>query len=80
MGTEVRNAMKSFFRFWLKAIPFTIGMALSLIALCFLVEFYDRGLDFDEEYLWLFAAFFLTGFPTLIYGMNRLAEKNAETH
>ena len=54
-------------------MPFTIGMALSLVSLCFLVQFYDDGLDFDGEYIWLFIVFFLTGFPTLIYGINKLS-------
>ena len=68
--------MKLFLRFWLKSMPFTLGMALSLISLCFLVRFYDYGLDFDEEYIWLFIAFFLTGFPTLIHGINKLSNNS----
>lgn len=55
-------------------MPFTIGMALSLVSLCFLVQFYDDGLDFDAEYIWLFVAFFLTGFPTLVHGIRELSK------
>jgi hypothetical protein len=67
--------MKPLFCFWLRVMPFTVGIASSLIALCYLVKFYDYGLDFDREYIWLFVVFFLTGFPTLVYGMNRISEE-----
>lgn len=62
------------FRTWWRAVPFTVGMALTLIALCFLVRFCDRGLDFAEEEIWLFAIFFLAGFPVVIFGINRMAK------
>ena len=68
--------MKLFLRFWFRAIPFTVGIALSLIALCFLVAFYDYGLDFDEEDIWIFLIFFLAGFPLLIYGLNKLSDQS----
>ncbi|WP_193075574.1 hypothetical protein [Pseudomonas sp. FME51] len=68
--------MKDFARFWWRASTFTVGVALSLIALCYLVRFYDYGLDFEDEYAWLFAVFFLIGFPTLLYGMKKLSEKS----
>ena len=67
--------MKEFFRFFVTAIPFTVGMLLSLIALCFLVEFYDRGLDFDNGEFWVFVIFFVVGFPSMIFGINKLSEK-----
>jgi len=68
--------MRAAVRNWLRALPFTVGIALSLIALCYLVRFYDRGLDFDEGDIWTFAALFLIGFPTLIHGINVLARNN----
>ena len=67
--------MKEFFRFFVTAIPFTVGMLLSLIALCFLVEFYDRGLDFDNVEFRVFVIFFVVGFPSMIFGINKLSEK-----
>lgn len=65
--------MKDYFRLLTRALPFTVGVALSLIGLCFLVKFYDYGLDFEYRYVWIFAIFFGVGFPTLVYGMNKLA-------
>lgn len=70
--------MKAFIRGWFRAIPFTVGMALSLIALSFLVRSYDYGLDFDEEEIWIFVIFFFAGFPTLVHGINVLSEKGSE--
>jgi hypothetical protein len=64
--------VKSFFKFWLKAIPFTLGMALSIISLCFLIKFYDYGLNFEDQNIWFFCIFFFIGFPTLTYGINKL--------
>ncbi|MEJ2061018.1 MAG: hypothetical protein P8Y64_11130 [Gammaproteobacteria bacterium] len=65
--------MKAFFLLWWRSLPFTVGMAASLIALCFLVRFYDYGLELDSEYIWLFMLFFLVGFPTLIFGIKKLS-------
>ncbi len=70
--------MKTLFSLWWRSFPFTIGMALSLIALCFLVRFYDYGLEFDSEYIWLFVLFFLVGFPTLIFGIEKLSNDFSE--
>ena len=65
--------MKDYLQMLLRALPFTLGVALSLVGLCYLVRFYDYGLDFEDEYIWMFAVFFGLGFPTLIYGLNRLS-------
>lgn len=69
--------MKKFFRFFVTAIPFTVGMLLSLIALCFLLKFYVRGCDFDSRSgeFWGFLIFFVVGFPSMIFGINKLSEK-----
>lgn len=68
--------IKKYFRLLVRAFPFTFGIALSLVSLCYLVRFYDYGLDFEDEYLWMFAVFFGLGFPALIYGMNRLSNES----
>ena len=69
--------MKEFFRFFVTAIPFTVGMLLSLIALCFLLKFYDRGFDLQSHSyaFWCFVIFFVVGFPSMIFGINKLSEK-----
>ena len=69
--------MKEFFRFFVTAIPFTVGMLLTLIALCCLIEFYDRGLDLHRgrTVFWVFVIFFVVGFPSMIFGINKLSEK-----
>ena len=66
--------MKEFFRFFVTAIPFTVGMLLSLIALCFLLKFYDGGLH-NSNAFWGFVIFFVVGFPSMIFGINKLSEK-----
>lgn len=67
--------MKNFLEFWVRALPFTVGTGLTLVALCFLVEFCDKRLDLDGEEFLLFAGFFLAGFPTLVYGVNLLGRQ-----
>jgi hypothetical protein len=71
--------MKDFIKFCIKALTFTIGMALTLISLCFLIKFYENGLNFDNDEIWTFTMFFLTGFPTLIFGINQLSEKRTHS-
>jgi len=71
----------NFITFFLRSLPFTAGMALSLLSLCYLVDFYNIGLDFNETSIWQFAACFMTGFPTLLYGITLLSTDNApSTH
>lgn len=74
--------MKDFFRFFVSAIPFTVGMLLSLIGLCFLVEFYDEGLYFGGGGFRSFVIFFLVGFPSVIFGVNKLSKEtpNNQSH
>ena len=69
--------MKEFFRFFVTAIPFTVGMLLSLIALCFLLKFYDSGFELHRHgnEFWCFVIFFVVGFPSMIFGINKLSEK-----
>ena len=67
--------MKSFIKYFFNALPLTLGMILTLLALSFLVKFYDYGLDFEEPEFWIFGGLFILGFPLLIWGTNRLADK-----
>lgn len=71
--------MKSYSIFWLKAAPFTFGMALTLISLCYLVVFYENGMYFEEADIWLFALFFSAGFPTLIFGIKSLGSDKPDS-
>jgi hypothetical protein len=62
-----------FFRFLSHALPLTLGVMFTLISLSFLVEFLDRGLDFEEEFF-AFVFWFVIGFPLLLSGTNRIAK------
>ena len=66
--------MKRYFHFLVKAIPFTLGMILALVSLCFLVDFHTSGMHFDEEF-WSFVILFSIAFPTMIFGINELSEQ-----
>jgi len=46
----------------------------TLLALCYLVKFYDYGFHFEDdiEYIY-FIMFFLVGFPMLMFGINKAA-------
>lgn len=66
--------MRDFISFFLKTIPLSVGIILSLTALYFLVEFFDRGLDFEDSEFWSFLALFLVGFPLLLWGVQSLSE------
>jgi hypothetical protein len=69
------GAMKDYFIFFKRTLPITLGMIFTLIALCFLVKFYDYGFHFkdDLEYVY-FIIFFLIGFPMLMFGINKEAK------
>lgn len=66
--------MKEFFTFFKRTLPITVGMIFILIALCFLVKFYDHGFHFEDDagYLY-FIVFFLVGFPMLMFGIDKNA-------
>ena len=68
--------MKKHIKFFLAALPLTVGVTLTLIGLCFLVEFFDRGLRLDKEDFWTFVAFFSIGFPVMLFGANYLSESD----
>ena len=64
-------------RFFLKSFPLTIGVILTLLALSFLVQFVENGAylsDIEDEDIWAFIFFAVVGVPTLLFGVNKLAE------
>ena len=61
--------MKSLFFFFIKTLPFTIGVVLVLTALAFLI-------DIESEDFWLFVFFTIIGIPTLLYGIEKMSEGN----
>lgn len=72
------------FTFWLKALPLTLGIALTLTALCYLMNFYEHIHFFNFKKVLLlkakdfnaFLLFFLMGFPTILYGIDKLSYKD----
>lgn len=66
--------MKNYLRTIFRAIPFTIGTAATLLALCYLVRFYEFGMD-DKEEFFTFLIWFFFGYPTLVFGVKRLIEE-----
>ena len=69
--------MTSFAHFFLKSIPFAVGLILTLFALSFLVQFVEQGAylsEWDNEDVWGFVFFALIGVPVLLFGINKLAE------
>ena len=69
--------MRNFFQFFSKSIPLTIGLILTLFALSFLIQFVENGAflsDIDSKDIWGFIIFAMVGVPTLLYGVNKLAD------
>ncbi|MFZ2169921.1 MAG: hypothetical protein WAW61_09835 [Methylococcaceae bacterium] len=69
--------MRNFVQFFIKSIPLIIGLILTLFALSFLVQFVEGGADlsnFGNEDIWGFIFFAVAGVPTLLFGVNKLAE------
>jgi len=63
--------MKSLFFFFIKTLPFAIGVVLVLTSLAFLVEFLD---DVDFAFR-AFVFFAIIGIPTLLYGINKASNE-----
>lgn len=71
--------MKSLLLFFIKVIPFTIGVILTLTSLAFLVEFTDQRLNFGDlgnEEFWSFVFFAIIGIPILLFGINKASKEN----
>ena len=64
--------MKTFYNFFIKTLPFTIGVILILISLTFLVDF---SYFEDEEFLG-FIFFAAIGIPTLLFGIDKASNEN----
>ena len=71
--------MKSFLTFFIKLLPFTVGVVLTLTSLAYLADFTDQSLDFgdlvDEEFL-AFVFFAVIGVPMLLFGINKASNEN----
>lgn len=68
--------MKDFFYFFLRAIPFTIGLILCLISLTYLVQFTSHSYS-AEETLYMFIGLAAVGIPTILFGISRLSSETA---
>lgn len=69
--------MKSFLLLFFKALPFTIGVILTLTALAFLADVIqgDIGLgDLNDREFQVFALFALLGIPCLLFGVFKLSD------
>lgn len=68
--------MKNFIQFFRKSTPLTIGVILVLFSLGFLVQLVENGELFsaDSNDIWGFIFFAMIGVPTLLFGVNKLAE------
>lgn len=65
--------MKALFFFFIKTLPFTLGVVLILTSLAFLVQVLDY-VDFDENFF-AFVFFAIIGIPTLLYGINKASNE-----
>ena len=62
--------MKKLVYFFLKALPFTAGLILSLTAISFLVNFTD---NMEEEGFIIFVLLCILGIPMLLFGIKMLS-------
>lgn len=70
--------MKELFSFFTKSLPLTIGIALTLTGLCFLVKFYHHGLHISNDEFGGFIFYFIIGFPTLLWGVQHLSKRTPD--
>jgi len=63
-------------RFFTKCLVFSTGIIFVLLSLCYLIKFYDFGLDYDDSELILFLFFMTMGIPVLIFGVNLLSDND----
>ena len=67
--------MNDYWRFIVKALPFTAGVILLLVGMAYLLEFVN-DLRIGEEDFWSFVFFFAIGLPTVLYGINKLSAES----
>jgi hypothetical protein len=65
--------------FLIRTIPLTLGIFITITSFLFGFEFFDRGLDFDDEEFSIFLILFLIGFPLILVGLNVLGEATMDT-
>ena len=70
--------MNELFSFFIRTLPFTLGIILVLTSLAFMVEaitygFYIEALGYEE--FWMFFLFALIGVPTLLYGISNASKE-----
>lgn len=67
--------MKELLSFFLKALPLSLGLILSLTALSFLVGFTDsaRLANIGEEDFVTFLVLAIVGIPMLLFGIKKLS-------
>ena len=67
--------MKNFLKYTIKSLPMVFGLILTLISLTFLIGFATdiHVANFQEINFTLFVVFAVIGFPTLLFGINYLA-------
>lgn len=73
--------MKELLNFFVKALPLSLGLILSLTALSFLIGFTDgaRLSDIGEEDFVTFLILAIVGIPTLLFGIKKLSS-DGTTH
>jgi hypothetical protein len=71
--------MKDLLKYFVKAIPLSLGLILSLTALSFLVAFTDGAelSELGESNFLSFLVLALLGIPTLLFGIERLSRNGA---
>lgn len=68
--------MKEFIGFFVRALPFVIGLISTLTSLSFLINFADGASIsriFEDSEFSLFVTFAVVGFPLTLFGINRLS-------
>ena len=68
--------MKAYIKIIFSAFPLMIGIIMTLISLCYLVQFFEYGLDFEDsvDQFIAFLILFLFGFPSILFGITKLTK------
>lgn len=74
--------MKNFIRFFIRSLPFVVGIICTLTAFSFLVSllvklashpiYYSTSI-LDQEKFWAFVIFSVIGLPLILFGINHLS-------